>query len=165
MPTHKAFESAGKRPGLQIWRVEKMDLGEVPAELHGSFYMGDSYIVLHTSRTPSYNVHTWIGTTHARTHARGHQSILHNAPVRRHHLAVRNARSLGFGRAAPRTGSPNSRVHIGLSIETRICSSATRLIANERTEAWVLHRRRAFFPQFSNRTPVDNCCFFKRRDW
>lgn len=69
MPTHKAFESAGKRPGLQIWRVEKMDLGEVPAELHGSFYMGDSYIVLHTSRTPSYNVHTWIGTTHARTPA------------------------------------------------------------------------------------------------
>ncbi|XP_051930138.1 gelsolin-like [Hippocampus zosterae] len=61
MPTHEAFESAGKRPGLQIWRVEKMDLGEVPAQLHGSFFMGDSYIVLHTSPAQSYNVHAWIG--------------------------------------------------------------------------------------------------------
>ncbi|XP_061680669.1 gelsolin-like [Syngnathoides biaculeatus] len=61
MPTHKAFESAGKQPGLQIWRVEKMELAEVPKELHGSFYMGDSYVILHTSSSPSYNVHTWIG--------------------------------------------------------------------------------------------------------
>ncbi|XP_077439812.1 scinderin like a [Vanacampus margaritifer] len=62
MPTHKAFESAGKRAGLQIWRVEKMDLAEVPKDLHGNFYIGDSYIVLHTSPSPSYNVHTWIGS-------------------------------------------------------------------------------------------------------
>ncbi|XP_057696348.1 gelsolin-like isoform X2 [Corythoichthys intestinalis] len=62
MPTHKAFETAGKSPGLQIWRVEKLDLAEVPKEMHGCFYMGDSYIVLYTSLRPSYNVHTWIGS-------------------------------------------------------------------------------------------------------
>ncbi|XP_049576801.1 scinderin like a [Syngnathus scovelli] len=62
MPTHKAFQSAGKHPGLQIWRVENLDLGEVPKELHGSFYMGDSYIVLHTNSVLSYNVHTWMGS-------------------------------------------------------------------------------------------------------
>ncbi|XP_061538819.1 gelsolin-like [Phycodurus eques] len=61
MPTHKAFESAGKQPGLQIWRVEKMELAEVPKELHGSFYMGDSYILLYTSSSLSHNVHIWIG--------------------------------------------------------------------------------------------------------
>ncbi|XP_077390048.1 scinderin like a [Festucalex cinctus] len=62
MPTHKAFESAGKRAGLQIWRMEKLDLTEVPKETHGSFFTGDSYIVLYTSAAPSYNVHTWMGS-------------------------------------------------------------------------------------------------------
>ncbi|XP_077462678.1 scinderin like a isoform X2 [Stigmatopora argus] len=62
MSTQKAFESAGKRAGLQIWRVEKLELVEVPQEMHGSFYMGDSYMVLHTTPRPSFDVHTWIGS-------------------------------------------------------------------------------------------------------
>ncbi|XP_061895170.1 gelsolin-like [Entelurus aequoreus] len=61
MAAHKEFEAAGKKPGLQVWRVEKLDLKPVPPELHGNFYTGDSYIVLHTTTGPSYYVHTWIG--------------------------------------------------------------------------------------------------------
>uniref|UniRef100_A0A4W6CYQ8 Scinderin like a n=1 Tax=Lates calcarifer TaxID=8187 RepID=A0A4W6CYQ8_LATCA len=61
MATHKAFETAGKEPGLQVWRVEKMDLKPVPAGLHGDFFTGDCYIVLYTTPAPSYNVHSWLG--------------------------------------------------------------------------------------------------------
>nr|XP_046247771.1 scinderin like a [Scatophagus argus] len=63
MAYHKQFETAGKKPGLQVWRVEKMDLVPVPTEVHGDFYTGDSYILLNTISTspPSYNIHTWIG--------------------------------------------------------------------------------------------------------
>ncbi|XP_054646873.1 scinderin like a [Dunckerocampus dactyliophorus] len=61
MAPHKEFEAAGKKPGLQVWRVEKMDLKAVPAEVHGNFYTGDSYIVLFTTEAPAYCIHTWIG--------------------------------------------------------------------------------------------------------
>ncbi|XP_074524129.1 scinderin like a [Halichoeres trimaculatus] len=61
---HKEFETAGKKPGLQVWRVEKMDIAPVPTSHHGSFYTGDSYIVLYTSKnTPaSYIIHAWHGS-------------------------------------------------------------------------------------------------------
>lgn len=58
---HKEFENAGKKPGLQVWRVEKMDLKPVPAQLHGDFFTGDAYIVLFTTPAPSYALHSWIG--------------------------------------------------------------------------------------------------------
>ncbi|MBN3313295.1 ADSV protein, partial [Atractosteus spatula] len=61
MVSHKEFESAGKQPGLQIWRIENMDLKPVPKPLHGSFFTGDSYIVLQTTAAPSYNIHMWLG--------------------------------------------------------------------------------------------------------
>ncbi|XP_068446201.1 scinderin like a [Clinocottus analis] len=61
MASHKEFEKAGKQPGLQVWRIEKSDLAPVPPELYGEFYTGDAYIVLNTTRAPSYNIHCWIG--------------------------------------------------------------------------------------------------------
>ncbi|XP_054458260.1 scinderin like a [Anoplopoma fimbria] len=61
MALHKEFTTAGKKPGLQVWRIEKMDLAPVPSNLHGDFYVGDSYIVLNTTSAPSYNVHSWFG--------------------------------------------------------------------------------------------------------
>lgn len=64
MAYHKEFENAGKKAGLQVWRVEKMDLKPVPSELHGNFFTGDSYIVLYTTSPPSYNVHSWIGISY-----------------------------------------------------------------------------------------------------
>uniref|UniRef100_A0A8B9L2G3 Scinderin like a n=1 Tax=Astyanax mexicanus TaxID=7994 RepID=A0A8B9L2G3_ASTMX len=51
----------GKEPGLQVWRVEKMDLKPVPKQLYGNFYTGDAYILLYTTAAPSYSIHMWLG--------------------------------------------------------------------------------------------------------
>ncbi|KAL8165237.1 UNVERIFIED_CONTAM: hypothetical protein K2H54_035949 [Gekko kuhli] len=64
---HKEFASAGQKAGLQIWRIEKLDLVPVPAPLHGNFYVGDAYLVLHTvkkSNATFYNLHYWLGNKH-----------------------------------------------------------------------------------------------------
>ncbi|KAA1474675.1 fragmin60 [Dentipellis sp. KUC8613] len=62
-----AWEHAGTKPGLQIWRIEKFHVVDWPQERYGTFYDGDSYIVLHTykrdpdSETLSYDLHFWLG--------------------------------------------------------------------------------------------------------
>jgi gelsolin len=61
-----AWKTAGKAPGLEIWRVEKFKIVPVPRNLYGSFYSGDSYIVLHTYKKPNaeallWDVHFWLG--------------------------------------------------------------------------------------------------------
>uniref|UniRef100_UPI0037E7176B scinderin like b n=1 Tax=Semicossyphus pulcher TaxID=241346 RepID=UPI0037E7176B len=61
MVSHREFVSAGKQPGLQVWRIESMDLKPVPKALYGSFYTGDAYLLLHTTQAPSYNIHMWLG--------------------------------------------------------------------------------------------------------
>ncbi|XP_031430413.1 scinderin like a [Clupea harengus] len=61
MVVHKEFQTAGKEPGLQVWRVEKMDLTPVPKQLYGNFYTGDAYILLYTTSAPSYYIHMWLG--------------------------------------------------------------------------------------------------------
>lgn len=61
---HKEFARAGQKVGLQIWRIEKMELVPVPEPLHGDFYVGDAYLVLHTfkkSNATFYNLHYWLG--------------------------------------------------------------------------------------------------------
>ncbi|XP_054846865.1 scinderin isoform X1 [Eublepharis macularius] len=61
---HREFASAGQKAGLQIWRVENLDLVPVPERLHGNFYVGDAYLVLHTvkrSNATFYNLHYWLG--------------------------------------------------------------------------------------------------------
>uniref|UniRef100_A0A8C5B0W9 Scinderin like b n=1 Tax=Gadus morhua TaxID=8049 RepID=A0A8C5B0W9_GADMO len=63
-PTNSAkgeFASAGKQPGLQVWRIEKMDLKPVPKALHGNFYTGDAYVLLFTTKAPTYYIHMWMG--------------------------------------------------------------------------------------------------------
>jgi len=42
-----AWQSAGQKEGLQIWRIEKFLVKLWPAESFGTFYDGDSYIVLY----------------------------------------------------------------------------------------------------------------------
>ncbi|KAK7888659.1 hypothetical protein WMY93_024219 [Mugilogobius chulae] len=69
------FKGAGHKPGLQVWRVEKRKLNEVPKQLHGNFFTGDAYIVLHTTSAPSYNVHSWAGSE-ASQDERGAAAIL-----------------------------------------------------------------------------------------
>ncbi|XP_042353278.1 scinderin like b isoform X2 [Plectropomus leopardus] len=61
MVSHKEFVGAGKQPGLQVWRIENLDLKPVPKALHGSFYSGDAYLLLFTTSAPSYNIHMWLG--------------------------------------------------------------------------------------------------------
>jgi gelsolin len=65
--TEAAWQGAGKKIGLQIWRIEKFQVKSWPAEQFGQFYSGDSYIVLRTyKKTPdspalAWDVHFWLG--------------------------------------------------------------------------------------------------------
>jgi gelsolin len=58
---------AGQAPGLLVWRIEKFKVVAWPASRVGSFYDGDSYIILHTYKKDpkaenlSYDLHFWLG--------------------------------------------------------------------------------------------------------
>jgi len=40
------FQAAGQKDGLEIWRIEKLQVVPVPKESHGKFFTGDSYVIL-----------------------------------------------------------------------------------------------------------------------
>nr|XP_023665346.1 gelsolin-like [Paramormyrops kingsleyae] len=65
MVYYTEFEQAGRKPGLQLWRIENMSLVEVPENLHGDFYTGDAYLILNTIKQKSgylqYDLHFWLG--------------------------------------------------------------------------------------------------------
>ena len=42
-----AWDEAGKKVGLEIWRIEQFRVVDWPKDKYGVFYDGDSYIVLH----------------------------------------------------------------------------------------------------------------------
>ncbi|NXX97363.1 VILI protein, partial [Centropus bengalensis] len=51
-------------PGIQIWRIENMEMVPVPTKSYGSFYEGDCYVLLSTRKTGSsfsYHIHYWLG--------------------------------------------------------------------------------------------------------
>ncbi|XP_062047778.1 villin-1 [Lepus europaeus] len=51
-------------PGIQIWRIEAMQMVPVPSNTYGNFFEGDCYVILATHKTSnnlSYDVHFWIG--------------------------------------------------------------------------------------------------------
>ncbi|KAL1816224.1 hypothetical protein ACET3Z_018798 [Daucus carota] len=60
-----AFQGAGQKEGLEIWRIENFHPVPVPSSSHGKFFTGDSYIILKTtalkSRALSHDVHYWLG--------------------------------------------------------------------------------------------------------
>ncbi|XP_034561504.1 adseverin [Notolabrus celidotus] len=61
---HKEFTTAGKTAGLQIWRIENLELVPVPESLHGNFYSGDAYVILSTVTQRDsffYHLHYWLG--------------------------------------------------------------------------------------------------------
>jgi len=66
--SEKAWAVAGKKVGLQIWRIEQFKVVPWPQDQYGQFYTGDSYIVLNTytdKENPNkmkYDVHFWLGT-------------------------------------------------------------------------------------------------------
>ncbi|NWX33811.1 VILI protein, partial [Notiomystis cincta] len=51
-------------PGIQIWRIENMEMVPVPTKSYGNFYEGDCYILLSTRKSGSsfsYDIHYWLG--------------------------------------------------------------------------------------------------------
>jgi len=62
-----AWDGAGKETGVQVWRIEQFHVKAWPKEKYGTFYDGDSYIVLHTyKKRPdaeafSFDLHFWLG--------------------------------------------------------------------------------------------------------
>jgi len=60
------FAGAGKAPGLEVWRVEKLVPTPVPKKMYGKFFEGDAYIVLKTTQKPSsssleWDIFFWLG--------------------------------------------------------------------------------------------------------
>ncbi|XP_068603826.1 villin-1 [Brachionichthys hirsutus] len=58
-----AFRNVSKKPGLQIWTINNLQMAPVPAKAFGNFFEGDCYVVLYISQNkgPSPDVHYWIG--------------------------------------------------------------------------------------------------------
>jgi len=42
------FKNVRKTAGIQIWRIEEMEMKEIDQSTYGTFYAGDSYIILKT---------------------------------------------------------------------------------------------------------------------
>ncbi|XP_053125024.1 macrophage-capping protein isoform X2 [Hemicordylus capensis] len=60
------FDASVKKPGLHIWRVEKMKPVPIPENMKGIFYSGDSYLILHNGPEEQSSVHIWIGQNSSR---------------------------------------------------------------------------------------------------
>ncbi|KAL9242282.1 hypothetical protein vseg_016299 [Gypsophila vaccaria] len=60
-----AFQGAGQKAGLEIWRIENFSPAPVPESSYGKFYTGDSYIILKTIALKSgalrHDIHYWLG--------------------------------------------------------------------------------------------------------
>ncbi|XP_021836754.1 villin-4 isoform X2 [Spinacia oleracea] len=60
-----AFQGAGQKAGLEIWRIENFRPVRIPNSSYGKFYSGDSYIVLKTTALKSgalrQDIHYWLG--------------------------------------------------------------------------------------------------------
>ncbi|XP_076311001.1 gelsolin, cytoplasmic-like isoform X1 [Tachypleus tridentatus] len=65
VPEEPAFEGVGQEPGLLIWRIENFEVKPLESQEYGTFYSGDSYILLHTKKTRTgkleWNIHFWLG--------------------------------------------------------------------------------------------------------
>jgi gelsolin len=65
--TAEEWKGAGQKEGIEIWRIEKLKVVPWPKNQYGTFFDGDSFIVLHTYTNPEqpekllYNVHFWLG--------------------------------------------------------------------------------------------------------
>ncbi|ERN07385.1 villin-4 isoform X2 [Amborella trichopoda] len=60
-----AFQGAGQKAGLEIWRIENFRPVPVPKSSYGKFFTGDSYIILKTTALKTgafrYDIHYWLG--------------------------------------------------------------------------------------------------------
>lgn len=60
-----AFQGAGQKAGIEIWRIENFRPVPVPKSSHGKFFTGDSYVILKTTASKTgalrHDIHYWIG--------------------------------------------------------------------------------------------------------
>lgn len=64
-PAPGQFGPEVRDPGLWVWRVEKMKAVLLDPSEVGSFYNGDSYLVLKNDGEQGADLHMWIGETGA----------------------------------------------------------------------------------------------------
>jgi len=60
-----AWKGSGQKEGTEIWRIEKFHVKAWPQKEYGKFFLGDSYIVLHTKKQNEklvHAIHFWLGT-------------------------------------------------------------------------------------------------------
>ncbi|CAN6552107.1 unnamed protein product [Malus baccata var. baccata] len=60
-----AFQGAGQKDGLEIWRIENFHPAPIPKSSYGNFFTGDSYVILKTTASKSgalrHEIHYWLG--------------------------------------------------------------------------------------------------------
>ncbi|XP_077214981.1 villin-4-like [Tasmannia lanceolata] len=60
-----AFQGAGQKAGMEIWRIENFHPVPVPKSSYGKFFTGDSYVILKTTALKSgafrHDIHYWLG--------------------------------------------------------------------------------------------------------
>ncbi|KAK1268696.1 Villin-4 [Acorus gramineus] len=60
-----AFQGAGQKAGMEIWRIENFCPVPIPKSSYGKFFTGDSYIILKTTALKSgafrHDIHYWLG--------------------------------------------------------------------------------------------------------
>ncbi|XP_020592619.1 villin-4-like [Phalaenopsis equestris] len=60
-----AFQGAGQKAGLEIWRIENFQPVAVPKSSYGKFFSGDAYVILKTTALKSgalrNDIHYWLG--------------------------------------------------------------------------------------------------------
>jgi len=64
--SEEAWKGSGQHVGTEVWRIEKFKVVRWPRDQYGTFYSGDSYIVLHTwkedgKETLFHAIHFWLG--------------------------------------------------------------------------------------------------------
>lgn len=62
--TVEAYKGAGKAEGITVWRIENFKVVPWPEKQYGSFYAGDSFIILNTYKVEEklkFNIHFWLG--------------------------------------------------------------------------------------------------------
>jgi len=65
--TEDAWKGCGEKEGIQMWRIEQFHVKNWGKEHYGSFFSGDSYILLHTYKIKGtealhWQIHFWLGS-------------------------------------------------------------------------------------------------------
>ncbi|KAI7792762.1 putative villin-like protein, partial [Triplophysa rosa] len=63
--TTDVFKSVQRKPGVQIWTINKLQMSPVPEQAYGNFFEGDCYVIVHVSgdSSKSTDIHYWIGNS------------------------------------------------------------------------------------------------------